>query len=255
MRHTFIDLGEFISEHSALIARAYEQSGAARWGLSLDKFASAVHVSISACREAPEQTVLSLRWSDLALAAACRAGIEKAWEEFIRLYRPLLYTAACAIVGDDLRGRELADSLYADLYGMGVRQGRGSLLDHFHVVALWRLGFVPCWPSRHVDYLRESRRSEALAQRVDQPGPVTVEPPDGERQRDLRAIGAAVESALSALEPRDRMRLAYYYRHGLKLREIAASWERANRACRGTSHASAGRCAARSSAHWSRNIN
>ena len=70
VRHTFIDLGEFISEHSALIARAYEQSGAARWGLSLDKFASAVHVSISACREAPEQAVLSLRWSDLGIG--CR---------------------------------------------------------------------------------------------------------------------------------------------------------------------------------------
>lgn len=113
----FIDLSAFIDQHSALIARAYEQSGAARWALSFDDFACALHVSISASGESAEVAIGSLRLSDLALAAACRAGIENAWEEFVRQYRPILYSAARGIDGDEFRARELADSLYADLYG------------------------------------------------------------------------------------------------------------------------------------------
>jgi hypothetical protein len=67
----FIDLREFIDQHATLIARAYKQSGAARWALSFDDFVSALHVSISASGDAPEAAIGSLRLSDLALAAAC----------------------------------------------------------------------------------------------------------------------------------------------------------------------------------------
>jgi DNA-directed RNA polymerase specialized sigma24 family protein len=108
---------------------------------------------------------------------------------------------------------------------------------------------------RHVDYLREARRAEALANRADQPDPVAIESTDGESARYLRVIGVAIENALSALAARDRTRLAYYYRQGLKLREMRASWVRANPACRGTWHAPAARCAVRSSVHSLRNIN
>jgi hypothetical protein len=67
------------------------------------------------------------------LAAACGVGIDNAWEEFVRRYRPILYSAARVIAGDEFRARELADSLYADLYGMGLPKGRRrSLLDLFH---------------------------------------------------------------------------------------------------------------------------
>jgi RNA polymerase sigma-70 factor (ECF subfamily) len=217
----FIDLSEFVDRHSSLIARAYELSGAARWALPFDDFACALHVSISASSDAPEVSIGSLRLSDLALAAACRVGIESAWEEFVRRYRPILYSAARAIAGDEFRARELADSLYADLYGMGLSQGRRPLFDHFHgrsSLATWLRAVLA---QRHVDYLRESRRAEALTNRAERPEPMAVESTDGERERYLHAIGAAVENALGALAVRDRMRLAYYYRHGLKLREIA----------------------------------
>ena len=62
----FIDLSQFIDQHSALIARAYEHSGAARWALSPDDFARALHVSISASGDAPEAAMGSLRLPDLA---------------------------------------------------------------------------------------------------------------------------------------------------------------------------------------------
>jgi RNA polymerase sigma-70 factor, ECF subfamily len=216
----FIDLSGFIDQHSALVARAYEQSGAARWALSFDDFACALHVSISASGESAEVAIGSLRLSDLALAAACRAGIEDAWEEFVRQYRPILYSAARGIAGDESRARELADSLYADLYGTGLPQRRRPLFDHFHGRSSLTTWLRAVLAQRYVDYLRESRRAEALANRTESPEPTEIESTDGERERYLRVIGVALENALGALPPRDRMRLAYYYRQGLKLREI-----------------------------------
>ena len=54
---------------------------------------------------------------DLELARQCAAGEEQAWERFVLEFRPVLYRAADAL--DPAGGaRDLADSLYADLYGM-----------------------------------------------------------------------------------------------------------------------------------------
>jgi hypothetical protein len=186
----FIDPSEFIDRHSALIARAYQQSDAPRWALSFDHFAYSLHASICASTDAPEVAISSLRLSDLAFAAACRAGIEKAWEEFVRRYRPILYSAARAIAGDEFRARELADSLYADLYGTGPLQGRRrSLLDHFHGRSSLTTWLRAVLAQRQVDYLRELRRVEALVNRADRPEPVTIESADRERERYLPIIG------------------------------------------------------------------
>ena len=54
---------------------------------------------------------------DLELARRCAAGEEQAWERFVLEYRPVLYRAADAL--DSSGGaRDLADALYAELYGM-----------------------------------------------------------------------------------------------------------------------------------------
>ena len=58
--------------------------------------------------------------ADLELARLCAEGDEHAWERFVREYRPLLYRAADAL--DRTHGaREIADSLYAELYGVNGR--------------------------------------------------------------------------------------------------------------------------------------
>src|SRR5437868_1113091 len=114
---------------SALLDRLYATSGAATWALSPDAFAAAVNRSIAhAFEDRPaaaaeiERYTASLHLDDLALAAACAAGQDRAWEFFVTSYRPHLQRAADAI--DPTGGaRELADSLYADLYGMGERDG------------------------------------------------------------------------------------------------------------------------------------
>src|SRR5207237_1926093 len=65
-----------------------------------------------------------LHVEDLALARACAAGNERAWQVFMHRFREKLYDAGRHISRDDATGRELADSLYADLYGTQSRDGR-----------------------------------------------------------------------------------------------------------------------------------
>ena len=64
----------------------------------------------------------SIHLDDLALACACALGDSEAWDHFVLEMRPGLHRAADAL---DRSGaaRELADSLYADLYGLDQRGG------------------------------------------------------------------------------------------------------------------------------------
>jgi hypothetical protein len=123
----------------ALMAELFERSQARQWGLTVEAFqavleASAAHAlgARSAGPDDVERYLASLHLEDLALATACAAGQEAAWETFIREYRPILTRAADAI--DPGGGaRELADALYADLYGLRENGGaRQSLFRYFH---------------------------------------------------------------------------------------------------------------------------
>src|ERR1700680_2608496 len=67
---------------------------------------------------------LTLRLEELAPARACAAGHEFAWELFLTRYREKLYQSALRIARQDSAARELADTLYADLYGTTMRDGK-----------------------------------------------------------------------------------------------------------------------------------
>ena len=67
----------------------------------------------------------SLRIEELALARACAAGHERAWEIFMSRYREKLYDIAAYIAKESSAARELADSLYADLYGTTLATASG----------------------------------------------------------------------------------------------------------------------------------
>jgi RNA polymerase sigma-70 factor len=217
---------DFRSQHFAAIRRAYARSGAARWSLDESAFASALEAavadSVAADRHADANRAIdSLHAEDLALACACRTGSAAAWEFFFTRYRPILYASARAITGDESRARELADSIYADLYGLEVRQGRRrSLLSYFHGrsrLATWLRAVLA---QRHIDYARSVRRLEPFDNIAEPADPASADPPDPDRARYVRALAAALSGALDAVNVRDRTRLGYYYRHGLKLREI-----------------------------------
>lgn len=207
----------------ALVERLYREAKAEQWRVPVDLFAAVLTASaarafadrIPTSREL-ERYLASLFLKDLALACACAAGDDAAWEYFVQAQRPVLYRAADAL--DPGGGaRDLADSLYADLYGLQNRAGeRQSLFRYFHgrsSLATWSRAVLT---QRYVDRLRAERRMEELPEET--PVAVTAaEPPDPNRGRYLALIRRALESALARLDPRDRLRLACYYAQELTL--------------------------------------
>ena len=208
-----------------LIERLYRKANAERWRVPVGLFAEALETSATrvfgdkelSSREL-DRYLASLHLEDLALACACSAGDEAAWEHFIREQRPRLYQAADALAPGG-RARELADSLYADLYGFDDRgQGRRSLFRYFHgrsSLATWLRAVLA---QRHVDRLRAERRMEPLPEEESAAALAsTSTPADPERSRYLTMIRQALGRAVARLPARDRLRLGCYYAQGLTL--------------------------------------
>ncbi len=117
-----------------LVRRLYDRSGARQWALSARDFAAALARSAArrfagAAPAAAEvgRYLESLRLEDLALACACAHGSEPAWERFVRDFRPILLRMASRGQQAD-RGRDVADSLYAELYGSRARRDEAIAL-------------------------------------------------------------------------------------------------------------------------------
>jgi RNA polymerase sigma-70 factor (ECF subfamily) len=173
----------------------------------------------------------SLHAADLALACACSEGNAAAWDFFMARFRPELYRAGRAIAGESA-GRELADSLYAELYGLREVAGqRKSLFDYFLGRSKLTTWLHAILAQRHVDGIRRARRTEPLEEgEAGEPsstnsaaslaGSTAASSPDLERNRFLAILQVVLTAALDALAPRDRLRLAYYYVEGLTLAEI-----------------------------------
>jgi RNA polymerase sigma-70 factor, ECF subfamily len=222
-------------ELAPLVEKLFQKAAAVReWNLTLVDFTlilerSARHHFQNSEPEIEDIRVYldSLHVADLALACACRAGNAAAWEHFMAQFRPELYRAARAIAGE-AQGRELADSLYAELYGLQTREGeRRSLFEYFYgrsKLATWLRAILA---QRHVDEWRRSRKTESLdedesAQTMpNKPRSSAANSvPDPDRERYLALLQAAMKDALASLEPRQRLHLAYYYVDGLTLAQI-----------------------------------
>jgi RNA polymerase sigma-70 factor (ECF subfamily) len=243
------DLAGFLSAHASLLARLHAEAGATRWQVSLDDFAEALYRS-AAHRfgasppggDALAEYCGALHVADLALACALRRGSAAAWEEFVAGYRPILYASARAIVGSagEARARELADSLYAELYGMrrgagpgeGPRDrgpGKAPLLDYFHGRSKLSTWLRTVLAQRHVDALRAAQRIDSLDDDSLAPPRAAARPaagtvagdPDPDRARLLPRLRQAVAAAIAASPAADRLLLALYYLQEMTLAQIA----------------------------------
>ena len=171
-------------------------------------------------RREVERYARGLHVEDLALACACALGRESAWDHFVLEHRPVLYRAADAL--DPGGGaRELADALYADLYGIaGDGAGRRSLFRYFHgrsSLATWLRSVLA---QRHVDALRSRRRTEPLP---DDDGSLVgsaAPPDDPDRARLVRLVEDGLQTAIDRLAAKDRLRLRSYYVMQLTLAQI-----------------------------------
>jgi RNA polymerase sigma-70 factor (ECF subfamily) len=212
-----------------LLDRLYRQAGAQKWDLPRDIFADALERSVAKrfgvaapTSHEVESYLGSLQLADLALACACAAGHDAAWEHFVLEYRPALYRAADAM--DPSGGaRELADSLYAELFGLrGSGDGRLSLFRYFHgrsTLATWLRAVLT---QRHVDLIRSRARIDPLPAEDDLPASSTraADEPLVDRSRFVAAIQRVLHAAIAALEARDRLRLGCYYAQQMTLAEI-----------------------------------
>lgn len=214
---------------STLVDRLYLQANADEWRVEKDQFAAALETSVqraSAGRDwTPrdcERYLVSLHLEDLALACACAAGDDSAWEHFVLVQRPHLYRAADAL---DAAGgaRDLADSLYAELFGLRERGGeRQSLFRYFHGRSSLTTWLRTILSQRYIDRWREARRAEPLPdEESNHPLGSVPEAPDLERPRLLKRLQDALKRAVANLVARDRLRLACYYAQQMTLAETA----------------------------------
>ena len=199
----------------AAVAAAYDRAEAARWQVSRETFAAAVAIAVekrfedaaAAGPAAVEAFIATLHAADLALACACRDGHPDAWDHFVLTYRPELYRAARAIAGEG--GRELADSLYGELFGLAGNDGeRRSLLRYYQGRSRLGTWLRSVLAQRHVDAIRASRRLRSIDdpdQHVPEPAAAARGPrarrggPDARRRRvrvgGHRAARRAVQAA------------------------------------------------------------
>ncbi len=205
--------------------RLHRDARATRWGVTADTFARAVERGVRHALSDPpdpaqlERHLKGLRLEDLALACACAEGREDAWEHFIHEYRPVLYRAAAAI--DPSGGaRDLADAVYAELFGLSQRDGsRHSHFVYFHgrsSLATWLRAVLA---QRHVDRARASRRLAPLPE-DESPAALAAPPSPPDHARFVELLRSALAAALGRLDPRGRLRLACYYAQGLTLAQI-----------------------------------
>jgi RNA polymerase sigma-70 factor (ECF subfamily) len=210
------------------VAELYHQSRAAEFSLSSEQF-TAILIEISARylpgAAAPEirALYLSLRVEELALARACAAGNERAWEVFLIRYREKLYEVAGYIAKETSAARELADSLYADLYGTSLRDakrvsklssytGRGSLEGWLRTVMA----------QEYVNRYRRTRRFVSLEEEGEEGTQFPSPQPEPVFPVDAR-VETAVDQTLTALAPEDRYLLAAYFLDDRTLADIARS--------------------------------
>jgi RNA polymerase sigma-70 factor len=223
------DLARFRAAHARLIARLYSQSGAGAWGLRQEAFLEAVHRSVAhgcpegASRSEVARYLSALHVRDLALACACRAGVSEAWDHLVLEVRPALYAAARSVAGDGYR--ELADSLYAELYGVStVGQERTSLLAWFHGRSRLVTWLRSVLVQRHIDARRAASRIDQWDRDEDREPlrPMSGRSADLDpgRGEALVAVQEALDTAIASLDDRARLRLRLYYGEDLTLAQI-----------------------------------
>ena len=214
-----------LSVVNEMLAELHAKAGCERIGLTREFFSTILCEVGTKCGASSETEVrsffLTLRVDELALARACAAGENSAWEIFLTKYREKLYLSALRIAREDSAARELADTLYADLYGTNTRDGqrvsklasytgRGSLEGWLRTVLA----------QEYVNRYRRTKRLVSLEEESEEGVQFRAPDPEPVTRADNR-LSRATDRALSELSAEDRMVLSAYYLDGRTLAEIA----------------------------------
>ena len=208
-------------------AELYSRSGASAYGLSQQQFTAILQTVVSKTEDvcnSPDSEIesflSSLKLDELALAHGCAAGNQHAWDVFLTRYRESIYQSARSITRNESVGKELADSLYAELYGLGpledrrsklaLYSGRGSLGGWLRMVL----------SQNFVNQIRAGKRVVSIEEEEEEHGtqfaataPVESAPADAR-------LANATDQVLATLSSEDRFLLSSYFLDGKRLAEI-----------------------------------
>ncbi|HEV2706489.1 MAG TPA: sigma-70 family RNA polymerase sigma factor [Pyrinomonadaceae bacterium] len=232
-------------------ARVLERGGGAARSLDTEALLPRVRASVNkyllrdrpdASAEVVREFIDALRAEELVLVVACERGDEAAWRELMEGYRATVMSAARAASAGESEAEELAQSVWAELYGLRTRadgapagklayySGCGSLGGWLRAV-VGQLGV-----DRHrrtsrlvqteeaTDFDRLVGDDAATTARAD--GFMPRAAPDPERalaQREAtESVQAALARAVAGLDAEDRLLVKLYYLDGLRLKEAGA---------------------------------
>jgi RNA polymerase sigma-70 factor, ECF subfamily len=204
----------------------YHKSKAAEFGLSAEQFAVVLEEITARCvpagfQKQKEEFRSRLYVEDLVLTRMCAAGNEHAWEIFMRRFREKLYDVARQITREDSAGRDLADSVYAELYGTRTRDGervcklnsysgRGSLDGWLRTVLA----------QEYVNRYRRQRKLVSLDEESEEGAQYAAAEPQPTTSLDTR-LERVTDDALRVLSAEDRFVLASYFLDQRTLAQIA----------------------------------
>lgn len=209
---------------SALVSQLFTAAEGARFGFSLEAFTGLLAQVLHKYMQPEDdesrirEFLLAVHVQELVLARACASGHEVAWDVFLGRFREPLYDAGMAIAKDESLGRELADSLYADLCGAGAHStsplnsymGYGSLEGWLRTIMA----------RSFIDRYRSERRLVSLEEDAEEgielaaPAPNVVSPVDPRLEE-------ATDEAFSELDAEERFILASFFLHERTLAELA----------------------------------
>jgi RNA polymerase sigma-70 factor (ECF subfamily) len=239
----------FITRYQQAISSLW-QSLTQRYEVTEDDFARRLQACVWRCVPDPDSSsaaeeitefLQKVRADELCLALACERGHDMAWRDFETAYRQTMKSAARALTRDEAEAEDLAQSLFGELYGMRVEDGRRiSKLSHYSgrgSLGGWLRAVVY---QTFIDRHRQTSRFEQLEEVADfdraarhaaetpalalQNGSLlssqSVRPDEMEDERLQKLTEQAMTEAFSSLEARERLLLNYYYFDELTLKEI-----------------------------------
>ena len=208
---------------SAAAGARYQESGASRFAFTPERFEQIVLAVVQRYADAEPASekialVRSLHVADLVLARACAEGNEAAWDQFLTRFRAPLYEAAYRITRNDTAGRELADELYADLYGLPNAAGRRvSRLDYYmgrgSLEGWLRTVLAQQFVNRYRARAREVSLDEQLEAGTGFPAPQ-------QETAEIDPLADAVSAALKETGPEERFLLSSWYLDGRTLADL-----------------------------------
>lgn len=180
-----------------------------------------------------------LQADDLCLIVACEQGNQKAWSDLVERFSATVRSAARSASSNEEGAEDLAQSIWAELHGLRVREdgkpagklayysGRGSLAGWLRAVVAQLAVDQHRKQSRLVQTEEDADFDRIIQHGQDEQtwsGHGEVVNPELEISKKLAGaeIQKALATSVSQLSAEDRLLVKLYYFDGLRLREAGA---------------------------------